>query len=329
MRRLVLVVVVDVVALGGCSFSKSDGVSRDAPPGDRDGPGLDAPDVTTPDAPDLDAPPGPTCLEKWAAGTVALGQATKLAAISSSSTDRDPFVTADGLELFFFSDRAGSQGSDVYVATRAAPNGAFANPQRRADISSSGDDGKTSMTGNQLIAVVSSNRPGSQGGSFDLYMAKRPDKNAQFGAFDRLLTSALNDNTSQFDPTLSADGLRLYYAFGSPQRIVMASRQTVNDPFGATLTDIISTPAGNADPAFTPDEKVIIFSSTRAATKQGVNLWYATRATTSDPFGDPIELAGANTNSADGDPTLSPDGCQLFFASDRDGTHDLFVVDVL
>jgi len=59
------------------------------------------------------------------------------------------------------------------------------------------------------------------------------------------------------------------------------------------------------------------------------NLWYATRASAAVDFGPPQLVPSVNSDLDDGDPVLSADGCELYFASNRAGKYHLFRVRVM
>lgn len=50
----------------------------------------------------------------------------------------------------------------------------------------------------------------------------------------------------------------------------------------------------------------------------GSNLWYATRQQSGDAFSTAAHIVpSVNSDFEDGDPALSADGCELYFASTR------------
>ncbi len=274
------------------------------------------------------------CRSKWLDHSVTLTAPVPLAsfnaALSTIAEERDPFVSGDELTLYFASNRAGSQSSDIYVSTRAAIGAAFTTPVIARDLSSALNDSRVSLTSNELTAVLSSGRAGGEGNT-DLWEGTRPNKQAAFGSFTQSLVMTVNDAGEQLDPELSADGLRVYLAVSSnPQHIAMATRTTIGGAFGNPVS-MIDSGTGDADPSLSADELVIAFSSNRTgASFGGGNVWYATRANTGVPFEPPQVVQGVNTPSNDGDPTFSRDMCRLYFASDRGiAGFDLFVSEVL
>jgi hypothetical protein len=271
-----------------------------------------------------------SCLDRWRDGTVALASPTLLAAISSPQMDRDPYVTSDELTMYFSSYRTGAQAGDVYVATRDSTSDMFGAPQRRDDISSPSADSRFTMARNEIVGIVSSDRAGTEGAS-DLWISVRLTRQSPFPPFVQMGLDNVNSNNSELDPELSADGLHLYLAIGSPQRLALSVRPNLAASFGSTreLDELLSN-AGEADPSVSADERVIVFASRRTSGGGEPNgdLWYARRASAEVPFEAPVRLAAVSSTSGDGDPALSADGCHLYFASDRTGDWQLYVAAV-
>jgi hypothetical protein len=63
-----------------------------------------------------------------------------IAELNTPSNDESPFLSADGLTLYFESDRPGSLGRDIYAAWRPAPTAPFEPPTRFEPLSSDGND---------------------------------------------------------------------------------------------------------------------------------------------------------------------------------------------
>jgi hypothetical protein len=69
----------------------------------------------------------------------------------------------------------------------------------------------------------------------------------------------------------------------------------------------------------------MFIGSNRPGTVGGLDIWVATRKSTSDPWSAPVNL-GPNVNSAsiDAGPALSFDGKTLYFQSNRPGGFGAF-----
>jgi hypothetical protein len=85
-----------------------------------------------------------------------------------------------------------------------------------------------------------------------------------------------------------------------------------------------------ADPAVSPDQRVIVFTTRAANNTQQLDV--VTRVSANAPFGVPAILSIDLPNVNDGDADLSADGCSVLFASDRPGgagNKDLWIADVM
>lgn len=88
--------------------------------------------------------------------------------------------------------------------------------------------------------------------------------------------------------------------------------------------------SGDFAPALSDDGRILVFATRRTEPTLG-DLWFATRATTGESFGTPVEVPTVNTNGVDKDPALSRDACRLYFASDlgTPGFENLYVATML
>jgi len=256
------------------------------------------------------------CWPAWRDGTIAFDAVTRIDELVTGAGEANPYLTADGLTLYF--DRPGA-GNDLMVATRSAPV---------TSLNTAGDEGRLSVTGDGTTVFFNADRPGGAGGS-DVWTARRAAANT-FAAPTQDLLAGVNTANQELDPEISSDGLALYlapYTSGSDQWIAVARRDAVGQPFGAPerLTELDVAP-GLGDPAVSPDQLVIVFAVGPTASDN--DLYYATRASRADKFGTPVLVPTINAAGAnDGDTALSADGCELVFASSRGvagGHRDLF-----
>ena len=319
-----------VILVAGCGFqlngagdggANTDGALADGETSDAPSDGMPA-----------DGTLGASCLQAWLDHTIAFDTPTALTELNTTSFERDPFVSVDQLTIWFSNGGMQSQGGgDVFKARRAGLTVPFGAAARDPSFSTSnGAESKMSMTADQLFAVVATSVPTGAGGT-DIFETTRSSAGVAWGALDRAHTLALATSSSELDPFVTPDGLALYYSPASGgQRIVAATRATTADPFGSVV-DVTGVndngQSSNFDPMLFASERVIVFASDRTADDNGDNIWYATRASTSDAFGAPQLLAGVNSELDDGDPHVSADGCTIYFARDIGGGVDweLFV----
>ena len=171
-----------------------------------------------------------------------------------------------------------------------------------------------------LELYFSSMRPGGYG-HFDIWVATRETVDAPWGEPVNL-GSNVNSSKGENEPTISPDGLELYFSLydETPYRIQVCSRPSKDAPWGNA--EPLGPPVG-AYNAFSPEVSAdglsLYFTSGQPGAR---DIWVSTRATTSEPWSEPIVL-GPNVNSTgyDAYPSISSDGLALFFCSDRPGGY--------
>jgi Tol biopolymer transport system component len=299
------------------------------PPGGRaPGGGLDA-------GPDSGSSGTASCLQRWLDGGpgLALSQPQELAITSPQSEDRDPWLSTDGLRLYLDRKPGSKGGSDIYFATRTSTAVDFTTADAVINLDTVDDELHAALSGDEKLVVFSGNHA-TPGGNYQIFVAKRNTATDPFGspaAVDQALVASVNTaNDDYYDPFLSQDGLRLHVApilSGKPQQIMRATRAAGGNFGPAVPVPVINSTSGDADPALSLDERIIVFSSLRPAGTgfARTNLWYATRSSATADFGPPQLIPMVNSDVDDGDPILSTDGCELYFASTRaaDGKYHL------
>jgi hypothetical protein len=312
-------------ALAGCGF-RSSAVLGDAP-----GAMLDAADAIDPA---IDALPGAgDCLRHWESGTVQISSVEKLDRVSTSSRDRDPWVSPDGKILYFASDRLGT--SDIFRATRDDTSQPFDNAIRIANLSTSGNEDGASVTADQTLLVLS--RDSGPSNKAQVLLTAPAVAPNDFASPDLRHVGNVNDNSAdQRDPFLTADGLRLYLTVdpqgGTLPQIEIAERSDRDADFGSPHpVPGINDLSINSDPTVSVGDLVLLFSSTRGGGSGFSDLWYATRPDVNHPFGLPAPIPTVNSSAFDNDPMLSADGCELYFSSTRGVglDDDLYVAHVM
>jgi Tol biopolymer transport system component len=224
----------------------------------------------------------------------------------------DPFLSSDELTLHFSVNFL-----DIYTARRNAIGEVFTGAAIAMDLSTAAGESRVSFTGDGKVVVIASDRtlPSTQGQT-DVFYGTRADSGSAF-IWDQTRVVLVNNTGNQFDPMLSTDGLRLYFApsdVGMPQRVHVAQRAAITDPFGppVMIAELVGGDYEN-DPALSADERVIVFN--RFVTGELFqHIWYAVRSSATATFGMPALVPGVNTiDQNDQDPVLSPDGCRIYY----------------
>jgi len=261
------------------------------------------------------------------------------AQVDSSSYDDDLCVAPSGLSLFFGSTRPGGKGNyDIWMSTRATLDSDWGTPVNvGATVNGPGEDSDPSISVDDLSLYFRSNRAGGSGGT-DLYVATRATAESPWGEAVNLgpiVNSANNDS----DPSISADGLTLYFStYRGPRPgglggddIWVTTRVSTSDAWGepVNLGPPINTAHDDFMPSISSDGQALFFNSRRPggfnSSPPGIlnsDIYVAIRRSINDPWGEPINL-GPMINQTSGsygayDPDVSSDGSTIYFgAPDR------------
>ena len=142
------------------------------------------------------------------------------------------------------------------------------------------------------------------------------------------LGPVVNSSARDSGPSISADGLSLYFSSNRPGAVGgddlwVATRETTADDWGApsNLGPVVNSSDGDYMSYISVDGLSLYFSSTRSGGLGLRDLWMTTRATTDDEWGEPVNLGPTvNTASNERRMWISSDGLMLLFQSDRPRT---------
>ncbi len=88
------------------------------------------------------------------------------------------------------------------------------------------------------------------------------------------------------------------------------------------LGPMVNSSSGDVSPSISADGLILIFQSPRPGGYGRADLYVTTRATTIEPWGEPVNLGPSiNSPQIDWCPSLSPDGCTLYYGSERPGGY--------
>lgn len=286
----------------------------------------DPPDAGSPlpDASDTQTPPGDAGSDAAlppAPGTCTLGAPERLGSPNYPGNDLwSPSLSSDGRSLFF-AVLVPDWVEQIAVATRSTPDGTFGDGQGLPAPVNLNGEGTPHLSADSLSLYFFSERSGGAGNR-DLYVATRSSVSDEFATVRAL--SGLNTPEREHLPRVSADELTLYFVSNRSGdsdiwRAARASR-------AADFADPEPVPELNGtseDGAVTlsPDGLEAILSSDRPGTIGGRDLFRATRSSTSEPFSVPEPVPEVNSAVNDYDPTLTFDGTELYFVSNRNGSN--------
>lgn len=103
------------------------------------------------------------------------GRAAAVTELNTSAADGQPNLRRDGLEIFFFSNRTGAQGNDIYAATRATTSDSWSTPVNLGpSVNSSASETRPSLSWDGTTLYFGSSRTGGGAeGDSDHYMTTR------------------------------------------------------------------------------------------------------------------------------------------------------------
>ena len=251
------------------------------------------------------------------------------ATFNTTSSEVCPFIAPDNLSFYFASDRAGGTGGfDLYVSTRPNVGAPWGMPVNLgANINTSGGELCPTVVPNGLALYFISDKPGGCGGN-DIYLSQRMNTQSAWGAAVNL-GCQLNSPQSEMSPSLFTDAggaTSLYFSSNRPggpgMTDIYVSTLQMNGQFGTpSLVEGVNTAFNDQRPNVrVRDGLELFFESDRTGTLGSSDLYVTTRAGASAPWRMPTNL-GANVNSASAEsrPSLSFDGRELYFHSNRPG----------
>lgn len=249
--------------------------------------------------------------------------------LDDAAVDDDPTLTGDELEIYFNSARTGGLGlGDLWVATRTSTDQPFGAPTNVSALNSANNETTPELSVDGLTMMFASSRPGGAGGQ-DIYITKRADRQATWAAPQRVVE--LCSTSDDEGPAMTDDGLTL---------VMQSRRDGLERLYTASRTDIgmpWSTPvlAGEVDPTGTlrieaphlnaNGTTVHFHMGLYVSNFENHDIYVATRATTTAPFGAPERLEINVPLVGDLDPWLSPDGNTIYFSSRRSTNWALWI----
>jgi len=265
--------------------------------------------------------------------------------VNTTWEEAGPALSADGLTVYFYSDRPGGEGGgDLWMSTRASLSDLFGEPVNLGpNVNSSTWEYNPGLSADGLTLIFQSRRPGGQGED-DLWMSTRASAGEPFGEPVNL-GSPVNSHMSEIGPALSSDGLTLLFGSDRPGGcgdldLWMSTRPSLADSFGepTNLGPPVNTAAMEAGPFLTADGSTLYFHSHLPGEENHPEIWKA-MITRPPPepepialpngwvFGEPVNLGpGVNSEGAEYSLALAPDGLTVMFSCyDSGSRHDLWM----
>jgi Tol biopolymer transport system component len=259
------------------------------------------------------------------------GEPTKVPNVNSSSREFNPSISADGLSLFFNSNRSGGLGGiDIWVAKRETKDDDWDTPVNLGStINTTDNEWGPSISSDGLSLYFDISQPGASGAIDDIWVATRATTDDDWGNLVSLGPS-VNSSSDDCYQSISADELALY--FSSPRSggygnydLWVTTRDTTDENWGTpvNLGPTVNSSAYEVDTSISADGRMLFFASDRSGGYGGAaDIWVTRRATTNDPWGEPVNLGPIiNSSESEDYPNVSADGSSLFFRYSQSGRY--------
>lgn len=208
----------------------------------------------------------------------AVSAPTRLTALDSGEGDGTPFVSFDGLSLYFYTERVGDGDRDLWLATRPNVVGEFVDPRPLLGINTNALDHLPWLSVDELTLLFVSNRTGSLGQS-DIWIATRPTRAGIFE--DTRPLAGVNSTEDEGRAVMSRDERTIFYSSarqgsGGGHDIWTATRTNGELAFGPpTNSSAVNSTGRDIDPYLSANERELWFSSDRDGS---VKVWRSVRA---------------------------------------------------
>jgi WD40-like Beta Propeller Repeat len=197
---------------------------------------------------------------------------------TASGQQFSPTLTADGLLLVYADSSSGP--FKLTQATRSAADASFDTPAEMPVVNSgpTADDNYPALTADGLRLVLASTRLGANHRVFE---ARRSDRASAFSTPVELDT-ANPGNAEDWSPSLSADGLDLYFSSTRGEvggfDIYTAHRDNVDQPFvPPKLIPELSSTGDDIGPKLQPDNATLYFNYNADTGGGNADIWVSRR----------------------------------------------------
>jgi hypothetical protein len=170
-------------------------------------------------------------------------------------------LSADGLTVWFSSDRPGGKGGlDVYSASRASRSAAFAEVKRIDELSSDGDDLVSAVdVASETLYLA---RRDDEDDDYDLYLARRAAPGQPWG--QREAIASLNSDREESDAFAVNGGAQLMFTRSAD--LLLAERSADGQHAVRRVLDELNSDDEERDAWATEDLRYVVFSSDRSGT---------------------------------------------------------------
>ena len=200
--------------------------------------------------------------------------------VNDTAWDSCPNISADGLSLFFESERPGGSGNnDIWVTTRETTEDGWSNPVNLGStVNSWAWDSCPSISRDGLSLYFTSYRPGGYGNA-DLWVTTRATVSDPW-IQPMNLGPNVNSSATDFHQGISSDGLCMFFfsnrsgGYGNNDLLV-TTRASTSKPWrkAVNLGPLINSSANEIAPEISTDGFTLYFSSNRTGGQGFLDIW--------------------------------------------------------
>jgi len=243
--------------------------------------------------------------------------------VNSWDHDWKPSIRADGLEMYFTSDRPGGEGTyDIWVSTRATQEDDWGAPTNFGPPINTPDW--------QNVSCISPDGLELYYNDWGLWVVRRATVSDPWGEPENDSLTNINAMGASMS-SLSSDGLSAFLYLRADWDLYVSTRPTRDAPWsepvnlGPTVNGVDSAWESYC-PAISADGLVLVFSCNRPGGSGGEDLWMTRRSTIDGPWSEPVNLGPTiNSGKWENAPAISADGRSLIFCGNRDyDDHDIY-----
>lgn len=236
--------------------------------------------------------------------------------INSSLDDFSSPITKHSNEMYMTSERDGTQ--KIYKVERSGSNWRIVDEVSR-DVNSGSHNGAVALTPDGQYMIFSAyehNVPGS--GRTDLYSARRIE-----GEWTDVqnLGVAINSEYWDSNPSLSSDGMTLYFASDRPGKggtDLYYSQRTREGWTKAMPINSLNTASDELSPFIGADNNTFTFASNRSGGEGGYDIYFSKKS--GDNFSSPRNAGNViNTSADEYFYVINPNTDFAYFSSSRQG----------
>lgn len=181
--------------------------------------------------------------------------------LNSERRETSPAVEADGLTLWFSSDRGDEQTLEVWRSRRSSRESAWSEPELVVELSGLGDLLPRPSAQGATVLPLAKRETGKE--AYDLFVALRSSSDQPWS--EPVPLTELNTERSEADPFMMQNGLQLLFATASGGGDLVAARrmdgaQRFSEPWPI---EQLNSDSEERDPWLSEDGAYMLFASDR------------------------------------------------------------------